>query len=348
MQLLRTEEDVVGCRFGAACYLATSQWETPPAEAPEPPGSWRPDAVGPVDIRWQAARPPVKGPEFAYPLMLAALRAVVRKVRRLPPFVAIVDLSTAQEAYVEVARIGDGGIERLGALRSRSAGSLARAVELLSTDDGEPVYYLGNRRFPEGEDSKLGALVIPLAGHPVTLAALLEAGTNRKRTLPLVLLSARQQTLALALVGIGLWGWSAGQWWQIRQALATYGPGLLQPELTPLKEQLKASKTRHSGLESEFSRARSGHIPSTRLAGLLRRHVGEGAYLQKVILTERRKLQLTVVGSPIAVLQSLGKFEHLGKLGDLHFGVRTRDQVSIPIEIDLANHLQTQQRPKGS
>lgn len=344
MALLVLEDEVTGFQLGGACYLATSQWEMPETEALDQGGSWRKDAVGPVNVQWQAARPRARGAEFAYPLMLAAMRAVVRKTRRLPPFVTIVDLSTTAQTYIEVARIGDDGLERQNALASRSAGSLARAVELLTTDDSEPVYYLGNRPLPASGDAKLASLAIPLAANPGALASLLELSTHRKLALPLVALTARQLTVLLSLVGVGLWGWSATQWWQIQIALDRYGPGLLQAELLPIKDELRSVKARYAQQSQEFARAGAKHIPSGLLAGLLRRNLGEGTRIQQLKLADRSKLSLTLSGSPLAVLQSLARFERLGKLGDLNFGVSTRDQVSIPIEIDLGSRLQSERK----
>ncbi len=331
---LLLEDEATGIRSGSICFLPNSQWEMP-ATDPEQTGTWQPDRVGPVTVEWQAVRPRARGTELAYPLMLAAMRAIVRKTRRMPPFVVIVDLSTPSSAYIEVARIGDEGVNRLPALYSRSAGGLARAVELLTTDDSEPIFYLGNRPFPLGDNSQIGSLVLPLANHPGTLDALLALGTNRQTALRLVLLTAGQLTLVLALAGLGLWSWSAFQWLQIQAALDRYGPGLLQPELLPLKTQLRSAKSEHDGQFRLFADARKKHIPSTLLAGLLRRNSGTGTHIERMKLSGREKLELTMAGTPLAVLQSLGKFESLGKLGDLNFAAR-ESEVSLPIEIELS------------
>lgn len=337
MIFLRTDEEVSGVQFGAACFLATSQWETADQEQALP---GRKDSVGTVPVEWQVAKPRAKGGEFAYPLMLAAMRAVIRKTRRLPPFVTIVDVSTDKESYLEVARIDDQGITRQAPLATRSPGALARAIERLTTDDTDPIFYIGSRPFPEGESSRIGELVLPLTNHPVLLEKLLLSGCNLNTKLSLVLLTAQQRAILLSIIGVALWGWSAFHWWQMQQAFDQYGAGLMQTQIQPLKDQLRSLKVQEASLTREFAKAKAQHLPSTQVAGLLRKLLGTGIQMQNLRQSDRKKLHLTLSGPPTAVLATLGRLSALGSMNDLNFSVRPAtatdtEKVSVPIEIDL-------------
>lgn len=338
MPLVQAEKETIAIQFGRTCFLAASQWETDSLAEEDQVSAWRADQVGPIGVKWQAAKPRIREAEVAYPLMLAAMRAVVHKTRRLPPFVVVVDLSTAGQSYIEVARIDEVGITQQTALASRSPGSIARAIELLTTDDAEPIFYLGNRGFPATDESRLGSLVLPLANHPATLETLLLSGYNPQTALRLVLLTARQQTAALAVFGVGLWLWSAGQWLQVQENVDRYGPGLLQAELQPLKSQLRQLRTEQAALAGEFSRAEALHLPGARTADMLRRAVSPGAQIRQIKLADRRKLNLLLTGKPGPVLETLGRLAGIGRMGDLHFSVRpatAAEDVSVPVEIEL-------------
>jgi hypothetical protein len=339
MIFLRTDKEISGVQFGAACFLPTSQWEIADQEQVLP---GRKDSVGPVSVEWQGNKPQAKGGEFAYPLMLAAMRSVIRRTRRLPPFVTIVDVSTEKEAYLEVARIDDQGITRQAALTTRNPGTLARAIERLTTDDTDPIFYLGSQPFPEGEGSRIGELVLPLTNHPVLLEKLLLSGCNLNTKLSLVLLTAQQRTILLSGIGIALWGWSAFHWWQMQQAFDQYGAGLMQTQIQPLKDQLRSLKVQEANLTGEFAKAKAQHLPSTQVAGLLRKLLGTGIQMQSLKQADRQKLHLSLGGQPTAVLSALGRLSALGAMNDLNFSVRPAtatdtEKVSVPIEIELTH-----------
>ncbi|MBC8121382.1 MAG: hypothetical protein H7Y22_06030 [Gemmatimonadaceae bacterium] len=343
MALLRTQDEVTGLLCGSVLLLATSQWSTPQqneADGVEVSGPWRQDRVGPVSIEWQADRPRHQGAESAYPLTLAAARVVVLATRRTPPFLVIVDLSSGTETYLEVARVSVQGIDCHSALFTRTASALARAVEQLSTDDAEPVYYLGREPFPVEPDSKLAALVLPLAATTSVLKACLLRGTNSKSALRLVWLNARQRTLALSVLGVGLWFWSATQWWQTQAVLERFGPGVLQSELRPLKDRLRTAKNRATRLEQTFASAKAEHLASRKLSGMLQRSIGPGASIQRVQVTNREKLTLFVEGKPAAVLSALARLEQVGRLGNLRFTVQTdsvttTETAAVPVDIQM-------------
>jgi hypothetical protein len=339
MIFLRSDEEMSGVQFGAACFLATSQWEIADQEQALP---GRKDSVGSVSVEWQGTKPQAKGGEFAYPLMLAAMRSVIRRTRRLPPFVTIIDVSTENEAYIEVARIDDQGITRQAALTTRNPGTLARAIERLTTDDTDPIFYLGSRPFPEGESSRIGELVLPLTNHPVLLEKLLLSGCNPNTKLPLVVLTAQQRTVLLSGIGIILWGWSAFHWLQMQQAFDQYGSGLMQTQIQPLKDQLRSLKVQEASLSKEFAKAKAQHLPSTQVAGVLRKLLGTGIQMQSLKQADRQKLHLSLGGQPTAVLSALGRLSALGAMNDLNFSVRPAtatdtEKVSVPIEIELTH-----------
>lgn len=340
MIFLRTDERVSGVQFGTACFLATSQWETA-GDGQEQVILGRKDSIGPMQVEWRMDKPRAKGGEFAYPLMVAAMRSVVHRTRRLPPFVTIIDVSTERETYVEVARIGDRGISRQAALTSRNPGTLARAIERLTTNDTEPIFYLGNRPFPEAERSQLGELILPLANHPVLVEQLLLSGCNPNTRLPLVPLTAQQRAIVLSVIGVALWGGSAFHWWQMQQAFDQYGASLMETHVQPLKDQLRSLKVQQGDLAQTFAEAKAQHLPSTQVARLLRNLLDTGIQMQSLKLEDRQKLRITLSGPPTAVLTALGRLSDLGAMHDLNFSVRpgtgtTAEKVLVPIEIDLA------------
>jgi len=333
------EEEFTGVQFATACFLGAAAWETPEQTQEQTVGV-RLDRVGQTPVTWQATPPRTRGAETAYPLMLAAMRAVLRRTRRQPPFVTIADLSTRNRVYIEVARIDAVGITRQPPLTVRSPGTLARAVERLTTDDAEPIFYLGSAPFPAGEQTRLGALVLSLAEHPAVLGDLLLSGINPRTALRLVLLTATQRTAALTACGVGLWLWSAGQWMDVQRQFDRYGSGLLATELQPLKAQLRTLRSERDRLAAEFERSSKEQLHSTALAVQVRRALAPGARIERFRLDEKR-LSLSLTGEAGSVLASLANLGKIGPLGNLSFsvaqnGTSPSGKVSVPVAIELS------------